>query len=87
MKQNIILTGVTGVLTGVTEKEKEDCQQVTKDFLKKKMDLDDVKIDVAHRIGSGKCRPMVIRLANQKQKSRIFGNNINKLKGLKNENN
>ena len=46
--------------------------------------MTDVKIDNAHRSGTGRQRPMVIRLSNMKQKSRIFGN-IKKLKGLKNE--
>ena len=78
MKQNLILSGVT-------ETENENSEKISTDFFKNKMKLDDVKIDAAHRIGTGKYRPMVIRLANQWQKAKIFGS-INKLKGLKNEN-
>ena len=79
MKQNIIISGIT-------ETPGEDCAQISKNFLQNKLEVQDLKIEVAHRIGNGKFRPLVVKFPNQRQKAKIFGN-IRKLKGLKNENN
>ena len=77
MKNNIIVSGIQ-------EKKGEKCDQVTKAFIQGKLKVEDPKIDVSHRIGTGNNRPIVVRFPNVAEKAKIFSN-ISNLKGVKNE--
>ena len=77
MKNNI-------VLGGITEKKGEQCETTAQNFFKQNLGIDDIEIDVAHRMGTGTNRPIVVRLKQQQAKNKFFGN-ITKLKGLKNQ--
>ena len=78
MKSNIIINGIA-------EREKEDCLQIAKDFIKEKLKLsdDDAKPTKAFRIGIGQNRPILMEMADPTVKSKIFKSATN-LKGAKN---
>ena len=72
------------VINGLPQQENEDCKEVVSTFFKEKMKIEEeVKIDVAHRIGAGKTRAMVVRLKDPSEKAKIF-TSVSKLKGKKN---
>ena len=72
------------VITGLPVKEKENCKEIAKNFFKDKMKVEEPEIEVAHRLGKGKSKPMVVRMRSIGQKSKVFGN-VGNLKGIKNE--
>lgn len=63
MKHNMIVTGIADPGLG----QKEDCVQLATDFLLKNMKIEkkrlakEIVVDVAHRLGRGPNRPMIIR--------------------------
>ena len=76
MKRNVILSGIE-------EQKHEDCEKLSKSFFSLKLGVDDIQVKLAHRLGRGSNRPLIVKLANVRQKSLIFGS-VSKLKGLKN---
>ena len=65
MKNNV-------VITGLNEKNDENCKLEVKEFFRLQMRIaEEVPIEVAHRIGEGKHRPMVVRVA-EGAKGKIF---------------
>ena len=80
MKANVIISGIK-------EKEDEDCKELAKDFFKTKVKTEgEIEIEAAHRLGVGQNRQMVVRLADVEDKAKIFENSKN-LKDLTNEDN
>ena len=75
------------VFRGIEEKQKENCITVIKEFMSQKMKIgtEAVKIVKAHRMGSGKDRPMLIELASTMDKGKIY-KHVKNLKGLTNMN-
>ena len=70
MKNNIIISGIG-------EQHDEDCMQLAKSFPQQQMGIQDVEIQVAHRIGVGTNRAMMIRLQNPDDKKLIFSHRKN----------
>ena len=72
------------LIYGIQEME-EDCMESVKDFIKLKLEYaTEVEILDAYRMGSGKNRPIKIKLKDRSDKSTIFKHAKN-LKGKKNE--
>ena len=77
MKRNIIINGLK-------EADKENCKETSINFLKNKMKIEDIDVEVAHCIGAGTDWPMVVSFKNTAEKSKVFGK-VKNLKGVKNE--
>ena len=77
MKRNIIINGLK-------EADKENCKETSINFLKNKMKIEDIDVEVAHCIGAGTDQPMVVSFKNTAEKSKVFGK-VKNLKGVKNE--
>ena len=78
MRQNI-------VISGLSEIKDEDCKQKAKEFFKENLKIkEEIDIEIAHRMGEGRNRPMVIKLRNQEDKAIIFKNSPS-LKDQKNK--
>ena len=69
MKNNVIISGIE-------ENVDESCTNKVNSFVANELELgEQLNFKVAHRIGNGKGdRPMVVRLKNQDEKSKIFKN-------------
>ena len=77
MKQNLIITGIQ-------EEDKESCGAKIDSFFKNKLELTQVPaVKVAHRVGEGQNRPMVVRLKSARDKGVIY-KNVSNLKEKKN---
>lgn len=74
MKKNI-------VVSGIEEKNSEECPREIHNFFQQQLSLNrEVPIKVAHRIGSGTNRPIVVKLKNHDDKAYIF-QHTQKLRG------
>ena len=74
------------MIRGILEKKEEDYFQEVQDFFKNKLLIQDtIKVNNMYRMGQSKQRPLLVQLAEYKQKSIIF-QNAKKLKGVTNEN-
>ena len=72
-------------IRGITEKQDENCTQLTKNFFKHKMKIvDDVPIRFACRTGNGKNKPILVSLMNPADKAHIY-THVKHLQGQKNE--
>ena len=81
MKENIIISGIEE-----GEENEETLEETVQKFFSEKM-LITPRFDIAHRIGEKReergPRPVVVKCASLKEKSRVF-QNVSKLKGKKN---
>lgn len=69
------------VITGIPETTKENCGELASGFFTKELGIrGPIEIKIAHRMGLGKNRPMVVKLANIDDKQVIF-QNTQKLRG------
>ena len=62
-------------IIGLKEEREEDSASAVKDFLKKELDLDDVRISKAFRVGKGRSssnRPVLVRFDNLSEKARVM---------------
>ena len=62
-------------IIGLKEEREEDSAATVKDFLKKELDLDDVHITKAFRLGKGRSsgdRPVLVRFNSQGEKARVM---------------
>ena len=60
------------IISGLKEVSGEDCVQVVKTFLQEKMNLDNIEIKVAHRLGKGKHWLMAIKLLSRDIKMQML---------------
>ena len=66
LKNNIVISGLDYV-------EGEDCVETVTNFLSQKLKLTgNIAVRNAYRVGAGQNRAMIVTLANQKEKTRIF---------------
>ena len=67
------------IISGITEDDDENCMVKVKQFFSAEMETgDSIKVKVAHRLGSGRNRPMVAKLEQHEDKLHVF-KNTNKL--------
>ena len=72
------------LISGIEEKEEEDCSKLITNFFKLKCKITDtIEIKDAHRIGQGTNRTIRVKLADDDDKGKIF-NNAKNLRGKKN---
>ena len=72
-------------IKGITEKENENTINVVQEFLKQKLKIDGtINIKASRRVGKSKHKPILVTLANPRDKGRIYSN-VHNLQGIKNE--
>ena len=71
------------IISGIQEERGENCVELAQQSTNERLELNNVKVAVAHRIGSGSNRSMLAQLEYPMDEGNIF-KNVHKLKGMKN---
>ena len=62
------------IITGNAERSGENCTDEVQKIFNEKLELDNIRIKVAHRLGNGKNRPIVAELESREAKRLILTN-------------